>query len=150
MFSCAFVLSLISALPALPVSGSQHIDTSFTLLDDLISRGNIVASYRKDELEQLLSFLKLLDMNLAAREPALIASDSAYTNDEQGAHDASRFPHLPQSLGVEGPLQNVNGLSPDHMLTIAGLLDWSALGDGTLPDSWLWADTSDGHNDWIS
>lgn len=99
----------------------------------MINRGNHVAAFRKEELEKLVETLKLVQ-----RETEPPSADSLVTLINEPDIDIG---------GVHNYRINntVNGLSPDQMLSIAGLLNWDPgldhLADGQLTDAWLWADT---------
>lgn len=53
LFSSAFILSLISPILPDALPDNTYRDMSFTLLDDMIARGNRVAQFRKTEIELL-------------------------------------------------------------------------------------------------
>lgn len=147
-FSCTFVLSVMSAIPSLPVQDTEYIDTSFTLLDDMVSNGNKVAAHRKDDLEKLFSLLQLLRSEAQANAGATI--------DLRLEHNGTACQDNSQSLTQGGNLllTTTNGLSPDNMLSIAGLLDWGttleSAGDNWLPEDWLWTEYSGAPMTWNS
>lgn len=141
-FSCAFVLSLMSALPLF--SDMEHdslLATTFQLLDAMVAKGNVVAGKRKGELKMLLETLHLVQLETCPPstvddQTQLDSAANIITN--LGGHPAPEEPRL-DTLGT------VNGLSPDHMLSIAGLLDWDpdlpTQYDGHPTAGWLWAES---------
>lgn len=53
LFSAAFVLSMVSAILPGTLPDHSYRDMSFSLLDDMVARGNRVAQFRKSEIELL-------------------------------------------------------------------------------------------------
>lgn len=153
-FACAFVLSLMSTLPSVPAQDIFYVDKSFAILNYMIQRGNRVAEYRKGELENLFGFLEALRNNPEQAdhvghgdntiEPVQTSEIIAPRTDNALLH-----PSGPGVDALQSTLAPLNGLSPDTMLSIAGLLDWQPPEDEFLkyPSSmdWLWMEPHDLH-----
>lgn len=139
-FSSAFVLTLMTAIPGLPDRDTSYMDTTFEIIDTMIARGNVVARFRKEELEKLQEMLHLATLRFQAPNEVSMSGDQAALNPSEGLGTSN------EGLVDRGPAtgSTVNGLASEKMLSIAGLLDWepnmSALGDDQLAGSWLWDD----------
>ncbi|KAF2998050.1 hypothetical protein E8E14_005142 [Neopestalotiopsis sp. 37M] len=153
-FACAFVLSLMSTLPSVPAQDIFYVDISFAILNYMIQRGNRVAEYRKGELENLFGFLEALRNSIEQVDHVDHGDntiESAQTSELTATRtdSASFHPSGPGTDSLQSTLAPLNGLSPDTMLSIAGLLDWQPPQDDFLkyPSSsdWLWAEPHDLH-----
>jgi proline utilization trans-activator len=153
-FACAFVLSLMSTLPSVPAQDIFYVDKSFAILNYMIQRGNRVAEYRKGELENLFGFLEALRNSteqVDQMDHGDNTTESAQTSELTVARtdSASIHPSGPGTDSLQSTLAPLNGLSPDTMLSIAGLLDWQPPEDDFLkyPSStdWLWTEPHDLH-----
>ncbi|KAL0939637.1 uncharacterized protein CTRU02_206247 [Colletotrichum truncatum] len=135
-FSSAFVLALMGAIPGLPDRESNYMKTTSSILDAMILRGNVVAQFRKEELEKLQEILRLVQFELDTT-PATC----------NGGRQPSQNPGMDINPSGGGPPTDstVNGLASEQILSIAGLLDWepnvSTFSDDQLVGSWLWTDT---------
>ncbi|ETS84551.1 hypothetical protein PFICI_02576 [Pestalotiopsis fici W106-1] len=147
-FSCAFVLSLMSTLPSIPAQDIFYVDKSFAILNYMIQRGNRVAEYRKGELENLFGFLEALRNSTDQVNHAESSDNTAESMQTPGisiarTNDALMHPPESNMGALESTLGPLNGLSPDTMLLIAGLLDWEPTDDlfqYPLSTEWLWAE----------
>ncbi|KAI0383988.1 fungal-specific transcription factor domain-containing protein [Hypomontagnella monticulosa] len=140
-FSCAFVLSLMASIPACPLKDTTEADASFYLLNKMITRGNTVAEYRKAELERLYDFLQLLRVELSSPAPPRTCSDHRTLNVPSLNSGTSRAQLEHQDQLPQEAIDTVNGLSPDHMLSLAGLLEWNSANV-----DWLWVANPDVNN----
>lgn len=136
-FSSAFILTLMTAIPGLPDHDSSHLNTAFSILSTIIAHGNMVAQYRKEELEKLHEILHLVGIQT---EAACEENGHILSNISKDANTCSE--HQEQGAATSSA---ANGLaSSEEMLSIAGLLDWepenSAFGNDQLTGSWLWTD----------
>lgn len=149
-FSAAFVLTLMTAVPGLPTRNGEYVQTAFGILDTMMARGNVVARYRREELEKLQEMLRLAQARLFQAAPAA-GGDVMDSTDNLGldTQSANVLPtnHVGQDVpGEGGPAtgSTANGLASEQMLSIAGLLDWepnvAALEDDQLAGNWLWTD----------
>lgn len=141
-FSSAFILALMAIIPHCPFKDVTEIDTSFYLLNQMIARGSFIAEFRKDELERLLEFLRLLNVELSATTPvesqlgylAATATTNAAEHFAQDFDQTKQASHLPPHLEETSA---VSGLSPNQMLGLAELLDQdTAISQEDL--HWLW------------
>ncbi|GKT43352.1 uncharacterized protein ColSpa_03533 [Colletotrichum spaethianum] len=141
----------MTAVPGLPTRDSSYMQTAFSILDNMIDRGNVVARYRKEELEKLQEMLRLAK---AQNHAPLASVDSR--NNTNVAHDETQLSvdngNVSQAPSTEqfadrGPAtgSTANGLASEQMLSIAGLLDWepdmTAFGEDQLSGNWLWTDS---------
>lgn len=138
-FSSAFILRLITAIPGFPDHDSSYLKTAFSILDTIIAHGNVVAQYRRQELEKLHEILVLA--MIRREEPAAQSADVQISSNLDKAPNAS-IEH-PEQVSATGTA--ATGLaSSEEMLSIAGLLDWepdvSGFGNDQLGGSWLWTD----------
>ncbi|KAF6798770.1 hypothetical protein CSOJ01_12659 [Colletotrichum sojae] len=139
-FSSAFVLTLMTAIPGLPDRDTSYMDTTSKILDTMIARGNVVAGFRKEELEKLQEKLHL------ARFPCQTTHETSTSGGQTLPNSTGVLGTSTEDLHDRGPAtgSTVNGLASEQMLSIAGLLDWepnmTALSDNQLAGSWLWAD----------
>ncbi|KAF9885860.1 hypothetical protein FE257_012332 [Aspergillus nanangensis] len=155
LFSSFFILSLISAaIPDIPLDPSYR-EMGFSLLEDMIVRGNCVAQLRKSEVELLEELVRPLVRpevhQTAADDHAGGLQPIQLLNDEH-VSEGGQNP-LPQ-LGVEinsaadEDLQfdwRDFGLSLDHMLSVTDQLNTNSLildaeREELQTDLWLWCD----------
>lgn len=141
-FSSAFILALMAIIPHCPFKDVTEIDTSFYLLNQMIARGSFIAEFRKDELERLLEFLRLLNVELSATAPveSQLGYLAATTTTNVSGHFTQDFGQNKQAAQLPLPLEEtsaVSGLSPNQMLSLAELLDQdTAISQADL--HWLW------------
>ncbi|KAJ0124599.1 hypothetical protein J7T55_005938 [Diaporthe amygdali] len=138
-FSSGFILTLMTAIPGLPNHDSSYLDTAFSILSTIIAHGNMVALYRKEELEKLQEILHLVQTQ-TKEPPAPKAGGQPLSNVNRGLNPSTEHTERVTATGAAA-----NGLaSSEEMLSIAGLLDWepemSAYGNTQLSGSWLWTD----------
>ncbi|KAI0914528.1 fungal-specific transcription factor domain-containing protein [Ustulina deusta] len=129
-FSSAFVLSLMAALPACPFEGTTDIDASFYLLNQMVTKGNVIAEFRREDLEQLIDLLHLVGVEISQENPPV--TNAAVTIPMSNAADYDQT--LPDQLGG---IDTFNGLSPEQMLSLAGLLELDPAFDH-VDEQWLW------------
>lgn len=139
-FSSGFILTLMAAIPGLPNHDSSYLDTAFSILSTIIAHGNMVAQYRKEELEKLQEILHLVQTQ-TKESAALKAGGQLLSDVNRGSNPSTEHTERVTVTGAAA-----NGLaSSEEMLSIAGLLDWepemSAFGNTQLAGSWLWTDT---------
>ncbi|KAI1291184.1 fungal-specific transcription factor domain-containing protein [Xylaria venustula] len=146
-FSCAFVLYLMSAIPSIEVYDLSYATKSSALLDHIVNRGNVVAQYRKGELSKLLSLIEAMEaIVIKPSGPAIHSQDPAATSDDNATYlpvSSLVSPVAPIPTSFTQSLTTLNGLSPENMLSVAGLLDWVPDGDFTkyaFSADWLWAE----------
>ncbi|KAI1278583.1 fungal-specific transcription factor domain-containing protein [Xylaria sp. FL0933] len=130
-FSSAFVLSLMAALPACPHEGTADVDASFYLLNQMVAKGNVIAEFRREDLEQLISLLHLVSAEVSQRDS--LASRAAAAMPVSNVDDYDQ-PNPDQLGGID----TFNGLSPEQMLSLAGLLELDPAFD-YVDEQWLWA-----------
>lgn len=129
--------------PSLVRDKNPRLDTAYTLLDEMVCRGNLIAGYNKRELELVDSNLKKLhELNAAAQQPNQNETPTSVT---------IPLPIQLQQTGQSGPdeqlqdsLYNIDtilsewnsedGLSGEHLLAMAdsldfGQLNWMDMGD---------------------
>ncbi|KAI0974870.1 fungal-specific transcription factor domain-containing protein [Xylaria arbuscula] len=130
-FSSAFVLSLMAALPSCPLESTADVDASFYLLNQMVAKGNVIAELRKEDLEQLIHLLHLVSAEIAQRGP--LVTNAVATVPVPNATDYDQI--LSDQLGG---IDGFNGLSPEQMLSLAGLLESDTVFDH-IDEQWLWA-----------
>ncbi|KAK2776493.1 C6 transcription factor [Colletotrichum kahawae] len=139
-FSSAFVLTLMSSIPGLPDLEGNHMKGAFEILDTMIARGNVVARFRKEELEKLQEILRLTQSQFEGPVAASDRNEGHLLVNSGGGSDNGLLQDHGSATG-----STANGLASEQMLSIAGLLDWepnlSTFGDDQLAGSWLWTDT---------
>ncbi|EQB55386.1 hypothetical protein CGLO_04700 [Colletotrichum gloeosporioides Cg-14] len=139
-FSSAFVLKLMTSIPGLPDREGNHMKDAFEILDTMIARGNVVARFRKEELEKLQEILRLTQSQVERPVAASDRNEGHLVVNSGGGSDSGLLQDCGPATG-----STVNGLASEQMLSIAGLLDWepntSTFGDDQLAGSWLWTDT---------
>lgn len=140
-FSSAFILRLITAIPGFPDHDSSYLKTAFSILDTMIAHGNVVAQYRRQELEKLHEILTLV--MIRREEPTAPSADVQISSNLDKAPNPS-IEH-PEQVTTTATGTAANGLaSSEEILSIAGLLDWEpdvpGFGNDQLAGSWLWTD----------
>lgn len=129
----------MSAIPGISDHDGSQLDSAFSILSTIIAHGNMVAQYRKEELEKLQEILHLVQIQ--NEEPALPKTGNKLaSNNTRGLSLPAE--HL-ERVAATGSA--ANGLaSSEEMLSIAGLLDWepdiSTFRNDQLEGSWLWID----------
>ncbi|KAI1362522.1 fungal-specific transcription factor domain-containing protein [Xylaria arbuscula] len=128
-FSSAFVLSLMAALPACPLEDTADVDASFFLLNQMVAKGNIIAEFRRQDLEHLINLLHLVGAEISQR-------NSLGTNAIPPVSGGAEYDQtLPSHIDDVGAF---NDLSPEQMLSLAGLLELDPTFDH-VDEQWLWA-----------
>ncbi|RMJ09437.1 hypothetical protein CDV36_010928 [Fusarium kuroshium] len=125
IFSAGFVLSLIGAVhPASANGDEEYLETTFSLLDSLISGGSIPACFKRQEMGYLQDMLRCL------MEP-----DSC--SHPQGVDESGFLPGMICDLSQ-------HGVSPNEMLALASLLEGDSMAqiDPEAVNSWLWEPVS--------
>ncbi|KAK1148168.1 hypothetical protein N8T08_010812 [Aspergillus melleus] len=159
LFASFFVLSLISAILPDTLPDPNYREMGFSLLDEMISRGNRVAQIRKSEIELLEELVQPMTRsymdrtqpgaNALAHVMAPLAPNQLpeQVNTPVTALDtAVPTPVLPAGQEEELPFDWRDlGLSMDHMLSVTDQLDANnfildADRDGLQADLWLWSD----------
>ncbi|KAF4881516.1 Proline utilization trans-activator [Colletotrichum fructicola] len=139
-FSSAFVLTLMTSIPGLPDREGNHLKDAFEILDMMIARGNVVARFRREELEKLQEILRLTQSRIERPVTASERNEGHLMMNSIGGSDDGLLQDRGPPTG-----STANGLASEQMLSIAGLLDWepnmSTFGDDQLAGSWLWTDT---------
>ncbi|KAK1848088.1 C6 transcription factor [Colletotrichum chrysophilum] len=139
-FSSAFVLTLMTSIPGLPDREGNHLKDAFEILDTMIARGNVVARFRREELEKLQEILRLTQSRIERPVTASERNEGHLMMNSIGGSDDGLLQDRDPPTG-----STANGLASEQMLSIAGLLDWepnmSTFGDDQLAGSWLWTDT---------
>ncbi|KAK1673881.1 fungal-specific transcription factor domain-containing protein [Colletotrichum godetiae] len=148
-FSSAFVLTLMTSMPGLSERDNKYMQTTTDIFDTMIARGNVVARFRKEELEKLQEILRLAQRQLHAPPSASGDGSNSVQNEVQTSRRIN-VGDLPSSnteqLTEAGPAtgSTANGLASEQMLSIAGLLDWepntAAFDDDQLAGGWLWTE----------
>ncbi|KAF2174009.1 hypothetical protein M409DRAFT_62193 [Zasmidium cellare ATCC 36951] len=138
-FSSALVLLVATTVdPSLVRDKNPRLETAYTLLNEMVCRGNLIAGYNKRELELVdENFKKLHELNAAAQQPSQNETPTSVT----------ALPLVPQP-GMDDQLQDnlysidtilsewnsEDGLSGEHLLAMAdsldfGQLNWMDMGD---------------------
>ncbi|KAI0539141.1 fungal-specific transcription factor domain-containing protein [Xylaria digitata] len=125
-FSSAFVLSLMAALPTCPLEDTADVDASFYLLNQMIAKGNVIAEFRREDLEQLINLLHLLEAEISQQGPLATM-----------VVPVSNAAHYDQTLPTRlGDVGTFNDLYSDQMLSLAGLLELDPAFDH-VDEQWL-------------
>ncbi|RMZ46136.1 C6 transcription factor [Aspergillus flavus] len=159
LFSSFFILSLISAILPDIIPDPSYRDMGFSLLDDMIARGNRVAQLRKSEIVQLEELVQpLLQPHLQPLTPGSSAKQageertSEQVNDSVAVLNAGISPALsvPEAADVvQDDEMHFDwrdcGLSLDQMLSVTDQLNANNLvldaeREGLQTDLWLWSD----------
>ncbi|GAB1194887.1 hypothetical protein APSETT444_004138 [Aspergillus pseudonomiae] len=159
LFSSFFILSLISAILPDIIPDPSYRDMGFSLLDDMIARGNRVAQLRKSEIVQLEELVQpLLQPHLQPLTPGNSAKQvgeeqpSEQANESAAVLPAGISPALsvPDAADV-GQDDEIHfdwkecGLSLEQMLSVTDQLNANNLvldaeREGLQTDLWLWSD----------
>ncbi|KAI8257858.1 Proline utilization trans-activator [Colletotrichum sp. SAR11_239] len=127
-------------LLGLPDREGNHLKDAFEILDTMIARGNVVARFRREELEKLQEILRLTQSQIEKPVAASERNEGHLMMNSGGGSDDELLQDRGPPTG-----STANGLASEQMLSIAGLLDWepntSTFGDDQLAGSWLWTDT---------
>ncbi|KAE8137536.1 hypothetical protein BDV38DRAFT_271142 [Aspergillus pseudotamarii] len=159
LFSSFFILSLISAILPDIIPDPSYRDMGFSLLDDMIARGNRVAQLRKSEIVQLEELVQpLLQPQLQPLTPGSSAKNvgegrpSEQVNDSVAVLNAGISPALsvPEAADVVHDDEmhfdwRDCGLSLEQMLSVTDQLNANNLvldaeREGLQTDLWLWSD----------
>ncbi|KAE8323727.1 hypothetical protein BDV39DRAFT_217578 [Aspergillus sergii] len=159
LFSSFFILSLIAAILPDIIPDPSYRDMGFSLLDDMIARGNRVAQLRKSEIVQLEELVQpLLQPHLQPLTPGSSAKQvgeerpSVQVNDSAAVLNGGISPALsvPEASDVvQDDEMHFDwrdcGLSLDQMLTVTDQLNANNLvldaeREGLQTDLWLWSD----------
>ncbi|KAE8335674.1 hypothetical protein BDV24DRAFT_171115 [Aspergillus arachidicola] len=159
LFSSFFILSLIAAILPDIIPDPSYRDMGFSLLDDMIARGNRVAQLRKSEIVQLEELVQpLLQPHLQPLTPGSSAKQagderpSEQVNDSVAVLNAGISPALsvPEASDVvQDDEMHFDwrdcGLSLDQMLSVTDQLNANNLvldaeREGLQTDLWLWSD----------
>ncbi|PLB34900.1 putative C6 transcription factor [Aspergillus candidus] len=153
LFSSFFILSVISAIlpDTQPDPDFNYREMGFSLLDDMISRGNRVAQLRKSEVELLEELIQPLVQ--ASAQP--VGSE----NDERSQTPGINAVPTVSSVLPAAPLPSVDinqeedlsfdwrdyGLSLEYMFSVTDQLNANNLvldaeREGLQNDLWLWSD----------
>ncbi|KAE8409524.1 hypothetical protein BDV37DRAFT_292692 [Aspergillus pseudonomiae] len=159
LFSSFFILSLISAILPDIIPDPSYRDMGFSLLDDMIARGNRVAQLRKSEIVQLEELVQpLLQPHLQPLTPGSSAKQVGEEQpSEQANESAAVLPtgispalSVPDAADV-GQDDEIHfdwkecGLSLEQMLSVTDQLNANNLvldaeREGLQTDLWLWSD----------
>lgn len=128
-FSASFVLLLATGIHPRLVPDRSHIDTIYQILDSMSMKGNLLASLRRSEIEELRAMLDpggLGAMNHGFGAPGPVASSV-----NAGAQDPIDTASLPSLGDPFFDVWNLNndgvGFSGEQLLTLADELgneDW--------------------------
>lgn len=137
-FSAAFILIMMAmTLPGMS-EVPNLINKTYRILDDMVAQGNVIATFRRTELEVLSSF---------ARKATSIVE--ALPAGRTRSHVETMFSEHPNQAPREGTATRtdqlsfdiMDGPSPSQLLSIAQLMPLgteSTVSDDTWLDSWLW------------
>ncbi|KAB8235289.1 putative C6 transcription factor [Aspergillus alliaceus] len=156
LFSSFFILSLVSAILPDIILDPSYRDMGFSLLDDMIARGNCVAQLRKSEIVQLEELVQpLLQPHLEPLTPGGSAKHAtAYrvtdqANEPVAVLNAGISPAISARNAVHDDEIHLDWrdceLSLDHMLSVTDQLNANNLvldaeREGLQTDLWLWGD----------
>ncbi|KAL5355569.1 hypothetical protein BJX96DRAFT_184168 [Aspergillus floccosus] len=156
LFSSFFNLSLISATIPDVVMDPSYREMGFSLLDDMIARGNCVAQLRKSEMELLEELVQPL-VQSESHCPPDTQRRQAPTSPPAEAHIPEQEASATSQFGVDlhgvtgAPDDDLGfdwrelGLSLDHMLSVTDQLNTNSLvldaeREELQTDLWLWCD----------
>ena len=141
VFTSTIVLSLANAVDSsLLRDKGPWLQAAFALLDEMISRGNLIAGFHRSELQQLDEDLKLLPATPRSVQTA--QSDGSVRNSSVAVNEQSEYRSNP-SAGYDPLLNEWNSddaLSGDQIMSLADALDFNALDLGQL--DWFGEDIS--------
>ncbi|OJJ79766.1 putative C6 transcription factor [Aspergillus glaucus CBS 516.65] len=155
LFSAAWVLSMISAIFPDTLPDHSYRDTSFSLLDDMIERGNRVAQFRKSEIELLEDLVQPLLIpstplsHSVIEEPEPLITPRSETVPGFNELDVQPVIATPSLTATGIPDANEEDLTLDwrdfgtslnEMLSATEELDanWVDMDGGLGMDLWLW------------
>ena len=155
LFSAAWVLSMISAIFPDTLPDHSYRDTSFSLLDDMIERGNRVAQFRKSEIELLEDLVQPLLIpstplsHSVIEEPEPLITPPSETVPGFNELDVQPVIATPSLTATGIPDANEENLTLDwrdfgaslnQMLSATEELDanWVDMDGGLGMDLWLW------------
>lgn len=110
------------------------LQTSFEVLDEMISRGNLIAGFHKSELQQLDEKLKMLPAtprSQASVRPSTAESFGFGRNSNIGMPNEMNDPGSGVPMGYDYLLNEWNsddGLSGEQLMALADSLDFGAIG----------------------
>lgn len=127
------MLSLANAVDAsLLRDKSPWLQTCFDILDEMISRGNMIAAFHKSELQQLDEKLKMLPStprSVPSVRPS--TSDGLERTYSMGVTNESMESGSGAATGYDYLLHEWNsddGLSGEQLMALADSLDFGAIG----------------------
>ena len=112
--------------PSLLRKNESWLQTTYSVLDEMVSRGNLIAGLRKNELLQLEDTLTRLHTTPPGNPNAAVRGTDG-VGGEEGVRDAGSSG---SNMGFGGPLQDWNseeGLSGDQLIAVADSLDFTNL-----------------------
>ena len=119
--------------PSLLRKNESWLQKTHLILDEMVSRGNLVAGLRKAELQQLDETLTRLHTTSASSSTTLVTTHDAvlqrFEGDPTGAESVPDIGSSHSQMQFE-PLQDWNseeGLSGDQLIAVADSLDFSHL-----------------------
>ncbi|PWY86744.1 C6 transcription factor [Aspergillus heteromorphus CBS 117.55] len=142
LFSSGFILSLVSAILPDTVPDPSHRDTSYSLLNAMIDRGNRVAQLRKSEIELLEDLIQPLVQRQTGPRYHRLTPARVSDLPETGGAGAGLPPPPVLSEEDDLPLDwRGFGLSLDCMISATDLLSTEHLvldAERGGEDLWLW------------
>ena len=115
--------------PSLLRRNESWLEQTHLILDEMVSRGNLIAGLRKAELQQLgdtLTKLHNTSTSLIASQTSVMQS---FEGDHIGGEGVREMGSVPSQVQFE-PLQDWNseeGLSGDQLIAVADSLDFTNL-----------------------
>jgi hypothetical protein len=161
LFSSFFILSLISAVLPGTLPDHSYRDMGFSLLDEMVARGNRVAQLRRSEIELLEELVQPLirpettrgeeDQGIPLVESTNERSSVAQEHHHGLGPDAEGLGPTPAATVTVAQEEELLfdwrdfGLSLNHMLSATDELNANSLvpggeGEEVLADLWLWGD----------
>lgn len=135
VFSSAIVLSLANAVDtSLLRDKGPWLQTSFEVLDEMISRGNLIAGFHKSELQQLDEKLKMLPATPRSQpsaRPSTSEGPFVHRPNSVGVPYEQTDPGSGLAMGYDYLLNEWNsddGLSGEQLMALADSLDFGAIG----------------------
>lgn len=133
-FSSAVVLSLAAAVdPSLLRNKGPFLETVYVLLDEMVSRGNLIAKFHKAEIQQLDENIKLLP----------VASENSSNASQRGQQESPYQTNVVSNNGIVVPMQthdsvsmgsdylgdwySDDGLTGEQLMALADSLDFEQL-----------------------
>jgi hypothetical protein len=127
--------------PSLLRDKGPWLETCFSILDEMISRGNLIAGFHKSELQQLDANLKLLPSSPRTdpptHEPGQTSAPNAINSVNMNAADEtmSGGDSIPMGFDYLNEWNSDDGLSGEQLMALADSLDFGQL-------DWLGSDIS--------